>query len=475
VFAYQEQVMAASRDLAGFSMAEGDELRRAMGKKKVEEMEAKRKQFIDGAVARKVAAPVAAKIFATMEKFAGYGFNKSHSAAYALLAYQSAYLKAHYPSEFMAATLTSELADSARISTLIDEVRRMRIEILPPCVNRSEWKFTIEDNKIRYAMGGVRNVGQAAVEAIVAARKDGEFKDMFELASRLEGKAMNKRVLESLVAAGACDAFGPERGQLFAGAGLALDQAAVLQKEKLSGQSSLFGDGGPAVAVAPPKLPYAEAWTPKERTSREKEALGFFLSDHPLAPLRDQLKTIASHDITSLAGLSDGTEVRVAALISEIKPIITKTNKRMAILTLEDLGGRIEATVFSDVFEASKDHLVTDAIVVVNGRVEYRDERGLKLLAAEVMPWDSARATYKPSLHIEVRAQEITEDWLKSVDAILDSHSGDSDVYLHIVQPDMSRQATRSRRYRVAEGDAVLRALVGAWPTLRVRWSKEIA
>ncbi len=476
VFVYQEQVMAAAHALAGFSMAEADELRRAMGKKLPAEMEKKRAQFVEGCGKNRIAPRTAERTFATMEKFAGYGFTKNHSAAYALVAYRCAYLKAHYPAEFMAATLTSELADSARIATLIEECRRMRLEILPPDVNRSEWRFTIEDGRIRYALGAVRNVGQAAVEAIVAAREGGAFRDLFDLASRLDGKSVNRRVLESLVAAGACDSVGAERGQLFAAAGTALDQAAVLQRERQSGQSSLFGEHeGAAVAVAPPKLPAAEPWSPRERTQREKEALGFFLADHPLAPLREQLASVASHDIASLVSVADGSEVRVVALIGDIKPIVTKQGRRMAVITLEDLGGRIEATVFPDVFEASRQHLVADAIVAVNGRVESRDDRGTKLLAAEVMPWDTARSTYRPALHVEVRAEEITEQWLRSVDAILCSHRGDSDVYLHIVKPDGSREATRARRYRVAEGDAVLRALVGEWPSLRVRWSRELA
>src|SRR5206468_1792587 len=196
VFVYQEQVMAAAHALAGFSMAEADELRRAMGKKLPAEMEKKRKQFIDGCGKNGIAAKIAERIFTTMEKFAGYGFNRAHSAAYALLAYQSAHLKARYPAEFMAATLTSELSDSARVATLIEECRRMRLEILPPDVNHSEWKFTLEEGRIRYAMGAVRNVGQAAVEAIVAARASGAFSDLFDLASRLDGKAVNRRMLE---------------------------------------------------------------------------------------------------------------------------------------------------------------------------------------------------------------------------------------------------------------------------------------
>src|SRR5437867_4660720 len=218
VFVYQEQVMQAANVLAEFSMAEADELRRAMGKKLPEEMEAKRKAFIEGCRGRKIPPAKAEKIFATMEKFAGYGFNRSHSAAYALLAYQCAYLKAHYPAEFMAATLTSEMSDSARIVTLIEECRRMRLPLLPPDVNRSGWRFTLEGGSIRFGLGAVRNVGQSAVDAIVAARaREGAFRDLFDLAQRVDARAINRRVLESLIAAGACDGLGPERGAMHAG------------------------------------------------------------------------------------------------------------------------------------------------------------------------------------------------------------------------------------------------------------------
>src|SRR5262245_26444067 len=286
VFVYQEQVMQAANALAGFSMAQADELRRAMGKKIPAEMEAKRQQFIEGCRHRKIAPAKAEKIFATMEKFAGYGFNKSHSAAYALLAYQCAYFKANYPAEFMAATLTSEMSDSSRIVTLIEEVRRLGIEMLPPDVNRSDWKFTLEGGRIRYGLGAVRNVGQAAVEALIQARAAGPFESLFDLARRLDGRAMNRRVLESLVAAGACDTLGDERGRLFAAVGPLLDQAGALQRERESGQSSLFGEhtGVEAVAVVAPPTPEVPDWTLRERSQREKEVLGFYFSEHPLEP-----------------------------------------------------------------------------------------------------------------------------------------------------------------------------------------------
>jgi len=189
-------------------------------------------------------------------------------------------------------------------------------------------------------------------------------------------------------------------------------------------------------------------------------------------PIREELARIATHDLAAITGLGDGAEVRVVALVGEVKGLVTKQGRRMAVVTLEDLTGRIEATIFPDVFDASQSSLVVDEIVVVAGRVESRDDRGLKLLASDVTPWEKAHAATRPTLHLEVRAEELSQEWLERVDEILSSHPGQCDVYLHIVMPDRSRQGSRSRRYRVAEGDPVLRALVGALPSVRVRWSK---
>jgi DNA polymerase-3 subunit alpha len=474
VFVYQEQVMQAANALAGFSMAQADELRRAMGKKRPEEMEAKRQQFVEGCKHRKIAAAKAEKIFATMEKFAGYGFNKSHSAAYALLAYQCAYLKARHPAEFMAATMTSEVSDSARIVTLIEECRRMGLAIRPPDVNRSEWRFTIEDGAIRFGLGAVRNVGEGVVEGLVAARAEkGEFTDLLDLARRLDARGMNRRVLESLVSSGACDALGSERGALFAAAGFMLERAASLRKERESGQSSLFGDGGgTAVAVGAPTLPPVPPWSGRDRSTHEKEVLGFYFSEHPLEHVRERLGTLATHSIADAVQLEDRTEVRIAGLVGELKSIMTRTGRPMAIVTLEDLSGRVECTVFPDTFESARALLTPETIVVASGRVEVREDRGVKLLLSEVRGLDEARRTWRRSLHIEIRGEAITEDLLVGIDEVLRSHPGEAEVYLHIVRPDHSRLALRSRRFTVAEEDRVIADLKLAHPTLRVRWGK---
>jgi len=403
----------------------------------------------------------------------GLVVHNSHSAAYALVAYQCAWLKAHYPAEFMAATLTSEMSDSARIVTLIAECRRMGLALQPPDVNRSEWKFTLEDGGIRFGLGAVRNVGQASIEALVAARREGEpFHDLFDLARRLDARALNRRVLESLIAAGACDSLGAERGAMFAGAGRALEHAASLQRERQSGQSSLFGESESAIAVASLPLPPAEPWSSRERSTREKEVLGFYFSEHPLERLRGTLERVATHAIADALQLEDGAEVRLAGLVGEIKAITTRAGKPMAILTLEDLSGRVECTLFPEVYESARGVLGAEEEVVVAGRIEVREDRGTKLLAAEVKRLEDARTAYRLSLHLEARAHELSQERLARVDELLSAHPGEADVYLHIVRPDHSRLAMRSRRFRVAEGESVVEALRGSFPWLRARWGK---
>ncbi len=478
VFVYQEQVMKAANALAGFSLAQADELRRAMGKKRPEEMEAKRQAFVEGCRHRKIQAAKAEKIFATMEKFAGYGFNKSHSAAYALLAYQCAWLKAHFPAELMAATLTSEMADSARIVTLIEECRRMKIEILPPDVNRSDWGFTLEEGHIRFGLGAVRNVGQNAVESLIAARSEGgPFRDLFDLPRRVDAGSLNRRVLESLVAAGACDAFGAERGAMHAGAGRMLEQAAALQRDRASGQSSLFGEqaGDGGVAVVAPPLPGAAPWSGRDRSAHEKEVLGFYFSEHPLEPLRETLAKVTTHTVADALALEDGAEVRLGVVVLEVKKITTRAGKQMAVATVEDLSGRIECTAFPELYDAARELLRDERIVVLSGRVEVREDRGVKVLLAEARTLEQAQAEFRPCLHIEIRSDALSVEWLEQVDEVLSAHPGDSDVYLHIVMPDRSRKASRSRRYRVSEGDPVLSGLRERFPFVRVGWGKGIA
>jgi DNA polymerase III subunit alpha len=405
----------------------------------------------------------------------GLVVHNSHSAAYALVAYQCAWLKAHYPPEFMAATMTSEMSDSSRIQTLIEECRRLKIELLPPDVNLSEWKFTIEDGKIRVGLGAVRNVGQGAVEALLRARAaEGPFRDLYSLAARAEAGALNKRVLESLVQAGACDALGGTRSSLFAGAAMALDHAAAEHREQASGQSSLFGGGDEphAVAVTAAPLPQLPEWTSAEMSAKEKEVLGFYLSEHPLEHLRAEIERIATSGIAQALEQGHEAEVRIVGIVGEVKQITTKAGKLMARITLEDMTGKVECTLFPEAFEQARSLLVTDAIVVASGRVEVREERGAQLLLNEIRPWDQGREQFRPVLQIELRAETMTEACLADVAEVLAAHPGESEVYLYVVRPDHSRLAMRSRRWRVAAQDAVVTQLKARVPSCRVRWGK---
>ena len=476
VFVYQEQVMGAAHDLAGFSMAQADELRRAMGKKIVEEMNRKGDQFVEGCAKHsKIPERAARSIFETMQKFAGYGFNKSHSAAYALVAYQCGYLKAHYPAEFMAATMTSEMSESARLVTLIEECRRMGIGLLGPDVAHSEWKFTIEEGRIRMGLGGVRNVGHGAADALIAARREGGvFRDLFDLASRVPGATFNRRVVESLVGAGACDALGPSRERLFAGVELTLQSAASRHRERASGQESLFGGGaGPAaVEINAPPLPDVPEWTSRERSAKEKEVLGFYFSEHPLEHIRSEIEAVATHGIAQVPELGDGTEVRIVGIVGEKKQITTKTGKLMGVVALEDLTGRVECTLFPEAYEKHRLMLETDAILVAEGRVEIRDDRGAKLLVSSVRPWEQGRHELRPALHLEMRATDLTESLFMAIDEVLARFPGDSEVYLHLIKPDHAREVLRARKYRVRLDDGLLAGLKESAPSCRVRWGK---
>ncbi len=428
---YQEQVMQIASHLGGFSLAQADILRKAMGKKKPEEMARQREAFVRGAVERGIAQSKASRIFDLMAHFAGYGFNKSHSAAYALISYATAYLKAHYPVEFMAASLTSEMDSTDRIVTLVEECRRMGIAVLPPDVNASRADFTIEDGKIRFGLGAVKNVGDGAIAEFVTARESGgPLINLHDLCRRVDLGKVNRRVLESLVGAGACDHLGGHRAQLMAAIGEAFSIGQRAHRERILGQASLFGQAVEA-EIEPDRLPEVEPWDAKTRAAREKEFLGFYLSDHPLRSLRDEIAALGSADTQSVQDMSDGADVRLVGLVAGLKRIADRKGKPMAFVTLEDFSGQVEVIVFSDACEAAGEELAPDAVVLVGGRVSTRENEGAKVVASSVMSIERAKRELVGALEIELEAG-VAAELAEVLDTTLARHPGPGQIIFRI-------------------------------------------
>jgi DNA polymerase-3 subunit alpha len=374
VILYQEQVMQIANRLAGFSLGDADILRRAMGKKKPEEMAAQREKFMAGCAAHKIAQKKAEKIFDLMEEFAGYGFNKSHSCAYAYLAYQTAWLKTHYPVEFMAAMLTAETGNTEKVVKYINEARGMGITVLPPDVNSSAMNFTPTGSDIRFGLAAIKNVGENTVKGILAARESlGRFKSFYEFVESVDARLLNKRVLESLVRAGALDGLGAHRAQMFAAVDRAMDRSQKLQRAKESGQHGLFGGAAAAVAPPPEILPDAEEWAEHELLSSEHSVLGFYVSGHPLDKYAGRLADLKAVDIATIEGRRDKESIVVAGIIVQSRPMRSRRGARWAIMMLQDRTGVIEALVFPEAFAKLEPVLKPATPLLVRGAVIVED------------------------------------------------------------------------------------------------------
>ncbi|MCX5801077.1 MAG: DNA polymerase III subunit alpha [Candidatus Eisenbacteria bacterium] len=395
VILYQEQVLEIAHKLAGFSLGQADILRRAMGKKMAEEMDAQRRAFIGGAKKNGINRRTAERIFDLMANFAGYGFNKSHSTAYAIICYQTAYLKARYPQEFMAASLSSEMDRTERVTILVEECRRMGIKVLAPDICESQGEFTVTPLGIRFGLGAIRNVGSGAIRSIVQARESGgRFKSAFDVCRRVDLRLVNKRVLESLICAGSCDGLPGHRAQLLSALTKAYGTGQRKQREKVNGQVSFFDSRGHEFAGE--ELPEVSPWSRSIQLAREKEMLGFYFSDHPLAPFRDRVRRIASFEIAKLSELSDGTNVKVVGVVSSSKMIIGRNKRPMAFITLEDFSGSVECLVFSDLYEKARRDICVDSILIVKGRTSSKEEE-IKLIAQEIEEFKDTSEIVAPS------------------------------------------------------------------------------
>ena len=437
VIVYQEQVMKIASDLANYSMAEADDLRKAMGKKIPTIMAEHRERFVSGSAQNEIPAEQAAPIFSLMEKFGGYGFNKSHSAAYALIAYQTAYLKAHYPVEFMASLLTSEMHSTDRVVKYIVEFRNHGIAVQPPDINYSQIAFTVDDDKIRFGLVAVKNVGEAAIEAIVESRQDGAFNSLFDFCERVDLKKVNKRVIESLIKCGAFDSTGAKRSQKMAALEDALDYGQRVQKERLDPQIGLFDGAVNPQVINAPALPDIEEWSENQRLAFEKESLGFYVSGHPLKRYSDLFDKFTNANAISIKELKSGNAVRIGGLVRSTKIIKTKRGDLMAFVTIEDLHGAVEATVFSRVYTGVSDLLVEDKAIFIQGQVQ-KDEQSVKILAEKVVAMEKAEETWTASIHFKIEISRTDREALVSLHKILKKHTGNCQAYLHLCSADNS-------------------------------------
>ncbi len=446
ILIYQEQVMQAAQVLAGFTLGAADILRRAMGKKKVEEMQKQREKFVKGCAEKnKIPAARANQIFDLLEKFAGYGFNKSHAAAYAVVAYQTAYLKANFPVEFFCAMMTNDMADTEKLSKYVDEARVFGIEVLQPDVNESGVYFEPAKNNrqeangksgIRFGLAAVKNVGVATVEGILQEReKNGKFKSLSDLCERVETRALNRKVLEALVKCGACDCFGQTRATMFSQIDRSLARAAGIQADKQKGQSSLFGtleEKPAAKAGAEPSLP---EWPQHELLANEKELLGFYVTGHPLTPYVPILKTYALANTARLAELPNRSITRIGGLIAAVQNGVSKkSGKPYSMVTLEDLEGTVQILCMNENYEKYRGLLQPNKAIFVTGEVNTTDERP-KIFPIEIMALEDAPKKFTKQVHFRLQAAHLQPEQLESVRELVMAHAGKCPFFLCFMQP----------------------------------------
>jgi DNA polymerase-3 subunit alpha len=442
VIVYQEQVMQIARTLAGYSLGGADLLRRSMGKKDPEVMAREKVPFMKGAEKQKISAKKAEAIFDLMAKFAEYGFNKSHSAAYALISYQTAYLKKHYPVEYMAALLTSEVQDTDKVVKYIHEVQQMRINILPPDVNQSMWDFTVMEahdpdvvepgssiGSIRFGLAAVKNVGLSAIEAIVEARQTiNPFASLADFCEKVDQRRVNRRVIEALIKCGAFDFTGARRAQMMEGLDILMDQGGKHQEQQAIGQYSIFDSLEGHHEIILPDVP---EWKEGQLLANEKESVGFYISGHPLAAFEADIKRYATATTETVEALPDGKELTICGVIAGLKPKITKKNEKMAILNLEDLFGTIEVIVFPDLYRTAQHMLLTDTPLIVAGQLD-KSEQGNKIKAVRVHLLSEAKKKGTTRMDIKLHSTGLTQDDLLKVKDILLRYHGSVPVYFRL-------------------------------------------
>ena len=466
IILYQEQVMQIAQVMGGYTLGGADILRRAMGKKNASEMAKQRDLFVEGAIGKGFAKDLASNIFDLMEKFAGYGFNKSHSAAYALLAYQTGWLKTHYPAEFMAATISSDMDKTDKVVTFIDECRSMNLQLLPPDVNHGMFQFSVDDKgSVLYGLGAIKGLGEGPIEAIITARECGEFKNIFDFCARVDGRKVNKRALEAMIRGGAMDQIGPEgdiscrRAVMLA----CMDEAVKLAEQhirnQVSGMGDLFGD---SIVDSAPEISYlafddVKSLSVKDRLNGEKDTLGLYLTGHPIDEYESELKKMFPHRIANLRSGKDS--LTISGMIVAMRILKNKRGDNFAFLTLDDKSGRIEISVWAEKFNAYRDILIKDALLVIKGVISEDDfTGGLKMVAESIQSIYQARCS--KLLCLELLVSQGSTDWVDKFRSTINGYrNGNCSVFVNYEQEHARCALKLGSDWKVQPQDGLLTAL----------------
>ncbi|HKI43702.1 MAG TPA: DNA polymerase III subunit alpha [Balneolales bacterium] len=461
IMVYQEQIMQVAQIMAGYTLGEADLLRRAMGKKKVEVMEKQREIFISRAVERDVDKETAVDVFEKMAYFAGYGFNKSHAAAYSVVAYQTGYFKANYPAEYMASVLTHNMNDIKKVSSFIEECQRMGIAVDPPNVNTGAGNFVVREGRIQYGMVAIKGVGSHAVEQLVEEReKNGTFSSIFDFTGRVDLRSCNRKTIESLITAGAFDSIHSNRAQLMESLDDALQYGQRKQQDDQLNQISLFEAGGNGSVIPEPSLREAQPWTNIERLKKERELIGFYLSGHPLDKFKDDISLFCSHQLLAekLEELDDRTPIACAGIITSVKRVTDRKGRPFAFLTIEDEVGSVEVIAFSNTFDKFMNLLVTDNIVVIDGVTDSRSGT-VKIIANAFDRIENLREKNadKIRLHINLRTESLVKEDYNAISELFSAHRGNTPVALDVFSPHANKPLRMNvRKYVIDPSEDML-------------------
>jgi DNA polymerase III subunit alpha len=449
IIVYQEQVMQIAQAVGGFSLGMADEMRRAMGKKKRDIMDNMKVDFIRGAAERDIPEKLADEVWALLDKFAEYGFNKSHSAAYAWLAYQTAYLKTNYTPEFLAAVMTDEMQDTKKMVVFIEECSKYDIKVYPPDVNQGRRDFVVVDGEIHFGLGAIKNVGQMAINSIVEEReKDGKFKNIFDFVTRVDVTKVNRKVMESLIQAGAFDSLDPQRSKLFVNVEQLLNYASIISEQESRNQISLFGAAEEVQAV-PPSLDSPPEWEEMDRLGRERELIGIYVSGHPLDSFKKEINTFSTSELDRVKDLGHGSIIRACGMITAYRTLINKRDKKMGLGAIDDYKGSLKFMIFEEALHRVGDMLKLDALVSVKGKLSIKEDNDIIMMIDEVVPLEDLVENLGRKLTIGINSDLLDDYTVDMMERVLRANNGPADVYFRLSGKDGKPVSFRSDKFKV--------------------------